>query len=71
MASRMGDLGTAPHIIEKCLNHTLGGILAVYQRQEYLPERKAAFETWGNYLERIIKADQSNVVELLAVKAKK
>jgi integrase len=71
MASRMGDLGVAPHVIEKCLNHALGGILAVYQRQEYLPERKAAFETWGNYLERITNSDQSNVVELLKAKAKR
>lgn len=69
MASRMGDLGVAPHVIEKCLNHTLGGILAVYQRQEYLPERKAAFETWGSYLERITNVDQSNVIELSAAKA--
>ncbi len=68
MASRMGDLGIAPHIIEKCLNHSLGGILAVYQRQEYLPERKTAFQTWGNYLERITSTDQSNVIELSAAK---
>ncbi len=71
MASRMGDLGVAPHIIEKCINHKLNGILAVYQRQEYLPERKAAFETWGNFLERISKIDQSNVIELSAAKAKR
>lgn len=47
LASRMGDLDIPPHVIEKCLNHSLGGLLAVYQHQEYLPERKAAFETWG------------------------
>lgn len=64
MASRMGDLGIAPHVIEKCLNHTLGGILAVYQRQDYLAERREAFDTWGRYLERITTADASNVIEL-------
>jgi integrase len=50
MASRMGDLGTAPHVIERCLNHIQQGIVAVYQRQEYLAERKAAFELWGRKL---------------------
>lgn len=47
MASRMGDLGVAPHVIERCLNHIQHGIVGVYQRQEYLDERKAAFVLWG------------------------
>ncbi|MBU0753282.1 MAG: tyrosine-type recombinase/integrase [Gammaproteobacteria bacterium] len=50
MASRMGDLGIEPHIIERCLNHIQQGIVGVYQRQEYLAERKAAFEKWGRKL---------------------
>jgi integrase len=54
MASRMGDLGTAPHVIEKCLNHTLEGILRVYQHQEYMPERNTAFKTWGEALQSLV-----------------
>lgn len=50
MASRMGDLEIEPHVIERCLNHVQQGIVGVYQRQEYLKERKAAFETWGRKL---------------------
>lgn len=51
LASRMGDLGIAPHVIERCLNHTQQGIVGVYQRQEYMPDRKLAFATWGRQLE--------------------
>ena len=51
MASRMGDLGIEPHIIERCLNHVQQGIVAVYQRQEYMDDRKAAFELWGDTLQ--------------------
>ena len=47
MASRMGDLGVAPHVIERCLNHVQQGIVGVYQRQEYLKERRGAFDKWG------------------------
>ena len=54
MASRMGDLGVAPHVIERCLNHIQQGIVGVYQRQEYLLERKAAFQLWGTTLENIL-----------------
>ena len=60
MASRMGDLGIAPHIIERCLNHVQQGIVGVYQRQEYLPERKAAFEKWGRRLARILGAREED-----------
>jgi integrase len=66
MASRMGDLGIAPYVIEKCLNHALDGILRVYQHQEYLPERKAAFERWGAELARLSagEAARPNVLPL-------
>jgi integrase len=56
MASRMGDLGVAPHIIERCLNHVQQGIVAVYQRQEYLVERRAAFHLWGKRLESVLNS---------------
>jgi len=47
MATRMGDLGVQPHVIERCLNHIQQGIVGVYQRQEYLSERRSAFDLWG------------------------
>lgn len=53
MASRMGDLGVSPHIIELCLNHKVPGIAGVYQRQLYLDERRDAFDRWGAELHRI------------------
>jgi integrase len=52
MATLMGDLGVAPHVIERCINHKQQGIVGVYQRQEYMAERKQAFEMWGDALER-------------------
>ena len=57
MASRMGDLGIEPHIIERCLNHVQQGIIGVYQRQEYLKDRTNAFETWGQRLEEALQND--------------
>ena len=56
-ASGMAKLGFAPHIVERVLNHTSGaqgGLVAVYQRYEYLEERKRAIEAWGNYVEALI-----------------
>ncbi|MDD5297375.1 MAG: site-specific integrase [Rhodocyclaceae bacterium] len=54
MASRMGDLGVDSHVIEACLGHARRGIEGVYQRQQYLGERKNAFHLWGERLETLM-----------------
>jgi len=65
MASRMQDMRVLPHVIEKCLNHRLEGILAVYQTAELLDERRAAFDTWGAKLaELMATAAPTNVTSL-------
>jgi integrase len=65
MASRMQDMKVPPHVIEKCLNHRLEGILAVYQTAELLDERRAAFDTWGAKLEELMAvAAPDNVTAL-------
>ncbi|MBA4195476.1 MAG: integrase [Comamonadaceae bacterium] len=60
MASRMGDLGVEPHVIERCLNHVQQGIVGVYQRQEYLAERRDAFERWGAKLQDLTSPEDVN-----------
>jgi integrase len=64
MASRMGDLGVRPDVIERCLNHRAEGIAAVYQRADLLPERRAAFSAWGAKLEALLQATTTNVTPL-------
>ncbi|MBL0407784.1 tyrosine-type recombinase/integrase [Microvirga aerilata] len=53
VASGMARLGVAPHIADKILNHqtgTISGVAAVYQRHEFLSERKDALELWGRHI---------------------
>jgi integrase len=64
MATRMGDLSVRPDVIERCLNHRPEGLVATYQRAALLPERRAAFDTWGAKLEALMVADASNVTPL-------
>jgi integrase len=52
-ASGMAALGTAPHVIEACLNHQSGvirGVAAVYNRCRYEPEKRSALDLWGAYV---------------------
>lgn len=53
-ASLMQALGVRPDVIEKCLNHTPPALVAVYQRDPLLAERRAAFEALGKKLSEII-----------------
>ncbi len=55
--SGMARLGIAPHVADKILNHqsgTISGVAAVYQRHEFLAERRAALDTWGAHIERVL-----------------
>ena len=51
------ELMLVPHIVERVLNHTsgaTGGLVGVYQRYEYLDERKEALNAWGECVDRIV-----------------
>lgn len=50
MASRLADLGAMPHVVEKMLNHQMEGVMAVYNRAHYHPERRAAWRLWASHL---------------------
>jgi integrase len=54
--SGMARLGVAPHVADKILNHqngTISGVAAVYQRHDFLAERKQALKVWGAHVARI------------------
>jgi integrase len=58
VVSGMAALGIAPHVADKILNHqsgTISGIAAVYQRHEFLPERKAAIELWAIHISGLLQ----------------
>jgi hypothetical protein len=54
----MARLGVPPHVADKILNHqagTISGVAAVYQRHEFLAERKEALDRWGAHVERTVQ----------------
>ena len=62
--SGMARLGVAPHVADKILNHqtgTISGVAAVYQRHEFLAERKEALERWSAHVARLLKRSESLV----------
>jgi hypothetical protein len=52
-----------PHVADKILNHqngTISGVAAVYQRHDFLAERKQALKLWGSHVARITARAISN-----------
>ena len=54
--SRLSDLGVMPHVAERILAHKLGGVLQIYDRADYLPEREAAMQAWDRKLRGLLAA---------------
>ncbi|MEO5338470.1 MAG: tyrosine-type recombinase/integrase [Magnetospirillum sp. WYHS-4] len=72
VTSGLAKLGIAPHVADKILNHqsgTISGVAAVYQRHDFLSERKAAIDAWGRHVQALVDGIVSdNVVRLGALK---
>lgn len=56
-ATLMADNGVDPFIVERCLGHTLQGVMAVYNRAEYEEQRIAAAETLERVVLEVVNAD--------------
>jgi integrase len=59
--SGMARLGIAPHVADKVLNHqagTISGVAAVYQRHEFLSERRHALNVWGAHVGAILSEER-------------
>jgi integrase len=57
VATRMGDLGVQPHVVEAALNHISGhkkGVAGTYNRSTYAEEKRAALNTWAAHLQGLL-----------------
>lgn len=45
-ATRMAKAGVAPHVVEKMLNHSMQGVMKIYNRHDYAQERIEAAKLW-------------------------
>lgn len=48
--SQLAALGVNVLVAERCLNHTLGGLVAVYDQHDYMAERRAALEKLTEFI---------------------
>jgi integrase len=44
------EQGFPSDVVEKALNHTIGGVRGIYNRAEYADQRKAMLQSWADYI---------------------
>lgn len=59
-ATRLNDAGIEPFVVEKCTNHTMEGVMAVYNRAEYETQRIEAAHKMQALVMQIITHSETN-----------
>jgi integrase len=65
VATRMADLGVAPHVIEQILNHVSGhraGVAGIYNRSSYEREVRAALAMWEDHIRTLVTGDNRKIL---------
>jgi integrase len=65
IATRLADLGTAPHVIEQILNHQSGhkaGVAGIYNRSSYEREVKQALAMWSDHVRSLVDGGERKVL---------
>lgn len=58
--TQLGALGVDPFVAERALNHKLRGTQGIYDRHDYLPQRRHALHQWAEMLGAISRGDPVN-----------
>lgn len=59
MATRLNELAIAPHIVEQLLGHSLGGVMQIYNRSQYIPEKSNALAIWLDRLDLLVNGEEN------------
>jgi integrase len=66
-ATRMCDLGVAPHVVEQILNHHSGhrgGVAGIYNRSSYQREVRAALALWDDHIRSIVQGGGRKILPM-------
>ncbi|WP_242616881.1 tyrosine-type recombinase/integrase [Rivibacter subsaxonicus] len=56
--------GWPSDVVEKALNHTIGGVRGIYNRAEYAEQRKAMLQFWGDFVDAAVRGERMAAVRL-------
>lgn len=56
ISTRLSENGVLPHITETMLGHTLSGIMAVYNKHDWLADQREAYEYWWEQIKNELRS---------------
>ena len=59
------EKGFPSDVIEKALNHSIGGVRGVYNRAEYADQRREMLQFWGNFISGLANEESVLLADLL------
>ena len=63
--TRMSEMGVTRFVVKRVLNHTERDVTDIYDRYQFLAEKRHALETWAARVERIVAGEPGgNVVQI-------
>jgi integrase len=57
-STMLHENGWPSDVVEKALNHSIGGVRGVYNRAEYGPQRCEMLQFWADYIEQLMTTGQ-------------
>ncbi len=53
--------GWPSDVVEKALNHTIGGVRGIYNRAEYEPQRREMLQFWADFIDQLLSNGQVTI----------
>lgn len=63
MRTQLAALGIRTEVAERCLNHKLKGVVDIYDRHDYLDDRREALTLWTDKFQNIIEVNKLELTE--------
>jgi integrase len=64
--SHLSALGVDLLVAERCLNHSLGGLVATYDKHDFIRERRSALTRWSDKIRALEKGERFLSLQLVA-----
>lgn len=58
-STRLNEMGFQSDVIEKALNHNMGGVRGIYNRAQYAEQRKQMLQYWADYVTSLTTEDRA------------
>ena len=61
ISTRLSEQGILPHVTEKMLGHELGGVMAVYNKHDWINDQLEAYELWCKMISEAAQEELSRI----------